>query len=486
VFEIIQDILKSSFIMDSTKGIKSLKKKLRIRGTIDFYRYLFRINRIEGISLAVGLTLFIISLSSILNSLLLNRNVEVFNNTNIFFILLFGFSLFNISWDFWGKYQEIKKFTKEGLRIRLVPKRTIVKDDICISMSNLVPEAEKGWKEYECITLSEGKEEYNICGKSSNAKIAIYSPEINEYLWDKELKVEIKKQKEKDLEAFINKNKDISIPFFQYKYYNARKENKMLFNEEKLSMGSDITLGCESVACYRSDYFNSLLTNEISGYVLQREDGTVIYNATNFYPCEYDRNKNKAVLQTLKMSSLSNHIGISTLAFTQDNYLVIRRQNSKNQQNANQLVPTGSGSCDWGDLKGSSLRKTIQYAMQRELWEENGGKLLNKGIDEIGDTKVLGFFRWIDRGGKPEFIGITKLNCNVDDLKANSEELQDLSNRSDRDLLFIESIEQLIKILKELIEDKYQISLPLYMCIQCVLQYAEKRGSELQSFLKLT
>ncbi len=242
--------------------------------------------------------------------------------------MLFGLSLF-ISCGTFGEVQEIKKFTKEGLRIRLVPKRNIVKDDICISMSNLVPEAENGWREYKCITFGEQKDEYNNCGKSSNAKIAIYSPEINEYLWDNELKTEIKKQKEKDLESFINKNKDISIPFFQYKYYNARKENKMLFNEEKLSMGSDITLGCESVACYRSDYFNSLLTNEISGYVLEREDGTVMYNATNFYPCEYDRKKNKAILQTLKMSSLSNHIWISTLAFTQDNYLVIRRQNSK-------------------------------------------------------------------------------------------------------------------------------------------------------------
>jgi hypothetical protein len=124
--------------------------------------------------------------------------------------------------------------------------------------------------------------------------------------------------------------------------------------------------------------------------------------------------------------------------------------------------------------------------MQRELWEENGGNSLNKSIDEVGNTKVLGFFRWIDRGGKPEFIGITKLNCNVDDLKANSEELQDLSNRSDRDLLLIESIDELIKVLKELKEDNDQISLPLYMCIQGALQYAGKRESELQSFLKLT
>jgi len=54
--------------------------------------------------------------------------------------------------------------------------------------------------------------------------------------------------------------------------------------------------------------------------------------------------------------------------------------------------------------------------MKRELWEENGGKELGIGIDHIGETKVLGYFRWLRRGGKLEFIGIPKLNLSLDQL----------------------------------------------------------------------
>ena len=49
--------------------------------------------------------------------------------------------------------------------------------------------------------------------------------------------------------------------------------------------------------------------------------------------------------------------------------------------------------------------------MQRELCEETGIR-----PDEIRSTIVVGFARWLERGAKPEFSGLTALSVTADDL----------------------------------------------------------------------
>jgi hypothetical protein len=49
--------------------------------------------------------------------------------------------------------------------------------------------------------------------------------------------------------------------------------------------------------------------------------------------------------------------------------------------------------------------------MHRELREETAIR-----PDEISSTAVAGFARWLDRGGKPEFFGLTQLSVTEDDL----------------------------------------------------------------------
>ena len=49
--------------------------------------------------------------------------------------------------------------------------------------------------------------------------------------------------------------------------------------------------------------------------------------------------------------------------------------------------------------------------MERELREETGIRQ-----DEIRDTKVIGFARWLERGAKPEFFGITQLSATAADI----------------------------------------------------------------------
>jgi hypothetical protein len=65
---------------------------------------------------------------------------------------------------------------------------------------------------------------------------------------------------------------------------------------------------------------------------------------------------------------------------------------------------------NYADLAGAGnptdLKAAVVYAMARELCEETG---MEKHFGEVrGNTLLTGFFRWIDRCGKPEFIGITR------------------------------------------------------------------------------
>jgi 8-oxo-dGTP pyrophosphatase MutT (NUDIX family) len=126
-------------------------------------------------------------------------------------------------------------------------------------------------------------------------------------------------------------------------------------------------------------------------------------------------------LRTLAESSLADCVGISTIAFTADGQLVLTRQTSRNIASALLLAPSGSGSLDPRDLgpavtgPGSRpaeiLQDIVRRGMERELREETGIRQ-----DEIRHTKVIGFARWLERGAKPEFFGITQLSATADDI----------------------------------------------------------------------
>jgi hypothetical protein len=113
-------------------------------------------------------------------------------------------------------------------------------------------------------------------------------------------------------------------------------------------------------------------------------------------------------LVTLAGSRLANNIGISTLAFTSDDLLLVVHQSQRNIASARLLAPSGSGTLEPDDLvavgDGASLQDVLVHGMERELCEETG-----IGVDDVLDTRVVGFGRWLERGAKPEFFGVTKL-----------------------------------------------------------------------------
>jgi hypothetical protein len=122
-------------------------------------------------------------------------------------------------------------------------------------------------------------------------------------------------------------------------------------------------------------------------------------------------------LITLAASRLANNIGISTLAFTSDDLLLVVHQSQRNIASARLLAPSGSGTLEPDDLTaagaGASLQDVLVQGMERELCEETG-----IGIDDVLETRVIGFGRWLERGAKPEFFAVTRLKILARDVAA--------------------------------------------------------------------
>lgn len=119
-------------------------------------------------------------------------------------------------------------------------------------------------------------------------------------------------------------------------------------------------------------------------------------------------------LRSLAESELADGIGISTVAITTDEALVVTRQTSRNIASPLLLAPSGSGSLDTRDLEPNKievLQDVVARGMERELSEETGIQ-----PDEVRETKVVGFARWLERGARPEFFGVTSLSVAEKDL----------------------------------------------------------------------
>ncbi len=78
-----------------------------------------------------------------------------------------------------------------------------------------------------------------------------------------------------------------------------------------------------------------------------------------------------------------------------------------------------SGSANWEDCKKhlgkpDGLRTAVINGMNRELWEESVGKRSVKKQKFTGclTTRITGYFRWLTKAGKSEFVGVSRLGGN--------------------------------------------------------------------------
>jgi len=232
------------------------------------------------------------------------------------------------------------------------------------------------------------------------------------------------------------------------------RANQMLFiNESKIGLASDIRLNTNGVNIYKTDYYTSYLTNEFSTSILRAgySDKETALNGNTFFP-----NERKSLLH-LEMSKLNNHIGVSTVLLSRDGYLIVLRQNSRAEQSQYLLVPTGSGSCDWTDFVEGDIRSTLLNGMKRELVEE----AFWKTTGDSKDTLILGYFRWVRRGGKPEFTGITLSDSYAKDIVPNPKEV----DRTDDDTYArpAHSVSEAICSIDAWLRQPQRLSVPLHM-----------------------
>lgn len=181
-------------------------------------------------------------------------------------------------------------------------------------------------------------------------------------------------------------------------------------NEEKVGLRTDPTPELLSsgrpIHIQHTDYFSGTASNEMATkqFELVREDGLgppVLLASTS------DAIIARGRLIDLEGSELSNHIGVSTLLLSEDNQLIIQRQGDQNVS-AGQLGPGASGSLDRHDLRSAGHPPTLQalcrIGMEREATEEVGARFSAPGQA----TVLTGYARYLLRGGKPEFFGISR------------------------------------------------------------------------------
>lgn len=210
--------------------------------------------------------------------------------------------------------------------------------------------------------------------------------------------IHVKASKTREVHSLIQSTWTTFAVFLSEKYHRTKK----FFNEKKLCMASEITRDGNQLEAYvcEGEYYNSYLTNEIYNFYLLEESGAEFhspYDALNYE------------VPLLDESVFSNHIGVSTLLLTCDEQrhvcLLVQQRNSS--INPGKIVPTGSGSVDFLDLQGlDDLKQVIIRAADRELKEET---MFDVAQCKGAKTRIIGFYRDMARGGKPEFCCVTEV-----------------------------------------------------------------------------
>ena len=211
--------------------------------------------------------------------------------------------------------------------------------------------------------------------------------------------------------------------FLRHNHRKAMYGGKQFYNEVKYGLCSepDPAHPDRPVRVHKTCYFDSYLTNIIPGQKLTRNrDGAELADATipEWRPYKTDDSGRRVLRRIDSEFLMANEPGVTTLCIKENDTILLWRQNNLAQCSTGQLVASGSGSANWDDCKNflndpekNGLRKAVIRGMERELWEESVGK---RGISEEEfckhlQTRITGYFRWLTKGGKSEFVGVSRL-----------------------------------------------------------------------------
>lgn len=262
--------------------------------------------------------------------------------------------------------------------------------------------------------------------------------------------------------------------FYDYiTLYTQRKRcgGYRIYNGRIAALVSDININSEgnmvNVHLAKTSFFTGLLTNNASTeYITKKGEIYKDFRSFLFPACRTSRCIDDAEgirMQPIGASFLSNYIGISNLVLTRDHYLVIWLQGNAMVQSGGLYVASGSGSLEWGDVTKNKTRDfldVLKHGMKRETREESS---LSREAESLLDTRVLGYFRWVRHGGKPEFFGVSRTALYYRDFVPNTEEVNDMM-LSEKILCLgcIKRWEHLQKVCDKLLtEDQRRLSVPL-------------------------
>ena len=257
------------------------------------------------------------------------------------------------------------------------------------------------------------------------------SDQIDEWLQsDAEITMERDYDYERQLRKQISKNfEDLYQPFLQHNYRKSLFQGRQFTNEPKWGISDEMLPektenGYKSyrVKVHRTCYFDTYLTNIIPGkkLVSNRTKETAYSAGENCLPY-ITMGENTETKRLLKLGSkfTANELGVTTLCFLKGEAVIpLWTQNQQAQSSRGQIVASGSGSADWDDCQQAltknhgDFRKAVTYGMERELFEESIGErnVRKKEFLNHVETEIIGYFRWLQKGAKSEFVGMTRLD----------------------------------------------------------------------------
>lgn len=296
----------------------------------------------------------------------------------------------------------------------------------------------------------------------------VRSPDVDSFLRTTEVTLKESQELLKPITEKLRANSAILEVALRSQYGQSWRSvpPQRFVNEAKTCLGQDLFLNKNPIQIYRSGYFHSFLTNEL---VTRTMESLGPYPVTLFEGYKhFPKYPNGQVLKRVSESRMGNHIGISTLVHTRDNQLVLWRQSGKAQQSRYLLVPTGSGSCDWADWTSlpdpKRLKDLVTRAMEREFREESHPvKAVLQDVQMR--TEILGFFRWIRRGGQPEFVGLSKAMVDSFTLQPNQAEVDAPESR--RLVYPASTLDELSNSIEQLLAET-QLSVPLWAILTCL------------------
>lgn len=354
--------------------------KKKIQNFIAYLRFITKYGRIPFGAIIIDTAILFIAIH--------NRE-EVMDMENKGFLVIFILFFITYIWQLWNLISHFKFLKSEAF----TDEESIVsREEIPTRYSESVKSLYKN-VDHEQLSFFIESDEYNQILRDSTP-IAIQQQTEG-------------KTKEMRVNAYLSNHFNDLFPFLNNKW---RKGS--FFNEEKLCMASEFlhTADGYMVELGKGSYYKSYLTNAIYNVKLVKPDQSDFIRP--FCSAQTDE------VELLQDSTMGDHIGVSTILITSDDYVILLYQNKDAAFNKQSYIASGSGSVDWADYQESyrDLRECIIGAAERELREEMFHKVSAEKIPHF-TTRVVSFYRDMRRGGKPEFCCETRVNEELTQLK---------------------------------------------------------------------